>query len=194
MRDELLVGYADIAAALGRDVRLVMTWADPFGWDPLPVDVYGDRVEIRRSRLETWRCRNLTDGAGEERVFRMPAIARRAQMSVRAAFDAAAADVAPLPVQREDDGTIWAYASAIDDYRRARTHSLLLRRLLGSKLVTAQKVRGKERFRRRRRWPVTLKAADVRSGAEPQRPSGDRARPRGDQMQHGGQQRVKGAA
>lgn len=158
MLDELLVGWADIAAALRCDERLARLRANPIGFDPLPVAVYGDRPEILRSRLERWRRRNMTDGSGEERVYRMPAIARRAQMSVRAAFAASASLVAPLPVQREPDGTVWSYASAIDDYVRARTWSYLARWLIGSKLVAT----GKARFRKRRRWPASATADDAR--------------------------------
>lgn len=175
MLDELLVGWADIAAALRRDERLVRTWADPVGFDPIPVSVYGERPEILRSRLERWRIRNLTDGASEERVYRMPAIARRAQMSVRAAHAAAAALVAPLPVQREPDGTIWSYASAIDDYVRARTWSYLAHRLLASRLATRRIARERQaeglasartgRFRRQRRWPARVTAEEARRAA-----------------------------
>lgn len=160
MGDELLVGAADIAAAVRREPKEILRWADPAGWDPLRLNVYdGDRVQILRSRLEAWRRRNLLGGEGEVVLLGWDRIAARAHKSRRAAIAASQRAADPLPVQREKDGTIWAYASAIDDWVYARTWTFAAHRLA----LTARTGESRDpKRRKRRRWTRAEKPKGMR--------------------------------
>lgn len=126
--DELLVGIADIARAAGVDERTVWRWADPDGCDPLRIEFLHGVPRIRRSVLRSWDLRRLKSPR-EKKVRGWAAICERAEMSRSAAWRASRPALPDrLPVFFAEGERPWAYASALDDWTRARLFSVRVHR------------------------------------------------------------------
>lgn len=128
LRDELLVGVADIARAAGADEPTVWRWSDPDACDPLRVEYLHGVPRILRSVLKAWQ-RRRTPGNHERRVRGWAAICKRAELSRTAAWRAARAGAPDrLPVHLPKGGRPWAYAAAIEDWRKARVFPVRVQR------------------------------------------------------------------
>jgi hypothetical protein len=154
--DVLLVGWDDLGAALGCSARQAHRYAAR-RVDPLPVWYLHEDgpPRVLRSRLDAWRRRNLAGGRGERKVRRWAEICRRVELSRTAAWAAMRFGIDPLPVFIDADGHPWAWASALVDWteRRRRTYR-----------------------QRREQRALVAAAGRMRSGAEPEASTGDRAR------------------
>jgi uncharacterized protein (DUF2336 family) len=100
----------------------------------------------------------------------LKAIYDRAELSKRAAEGAAEWEVDPLPVVRAQDGRVWAYESAIDEWRRARVFSRDVHRMLREARQLGRHAGPSDRPRRRARWVGG--AEGRRRAAPPERAEG----------------------
>jgi hypothetical protein len=179
MLDTRLSGLDDIAAELRTSRVQVLRLAStrrpsrPLERryrDPLRLQWLHGRPIIMRSVTTSWRRRNLQNGEGERKLWGWKAIYDRAELSKRAAEGAAEWEVDPLPVVRAQDGRVWAYESAIDEWRRARVFSRDVHRMLREARQLARHAGPSDRPRRRARWVGG--AEGRRRAAPPERAEG----------------------
>lgn len=100
-------------------VRQVLRWVTRRR-DPLRLLVFNGVPQGLRSHVQRWHRRNLIPNR-EERLHGWEAIGKRAVMSRGAAIQASTWSDDPLPVFRKRHLPVWAYASAIDDWKAAQT-------------------------------------------------------------------------
>ena len=118
--DKLLVGLEDIAVAAGVDVRTIWLWSDPDACDPLRLEYLHGIPRIRLSALAAWDRRRMP-GNREKKIRGWKDICERVEMSRTAAWRAARPDVPDrLPVFTADGERPWAYAAALDGWKRSR--------------------------------------------------------------------------
>ncbi len=117
MLERPLVGFPAIAEALRTSPRQVLVWATR-RVDPLRLRAYHGMPRILPSKLNEWQRRHgEVPGLGRVRGWHL--IAERVEMSRMAAIRAAAVEDDPLPVKQPRVGMVWAYESALDDWREA---------------------------------------------------------------------------
>lgn len=157
MLDERPAGQDDIAAALNTNPVQLLRWADTARprvaierryRDPLRLRWLHGRAIVWRSELEAWRRRNLQGGRDEPKVHGWEKICARVELRRRAAMEAAGRGQDPLPVVRAADGSVWAYESALDEWREARIESrdthFLLRKSRKLKKLRPETARARE--------------------------------------------------
>lgn len=135
MLERPIVSFKDIAAALRTSERQVLVWATR-RVDPLRLCSYFGTPRILPSALLRWKQRHL-GGEGLARIRGWHDIARRVDLSRIAAIRAEKAEADPLPVVHPKHGMVWAFESALDDWRDAHLWPYAvhrkLRRVTGSK-------------------------------------------------------------
>lgn len=159
MLERPIVGFVDIAAALRCSERQVLFFAVR-RTDPLRLRSYQGVPRIMPSSLAEWRRRH-GDIRGTKRVRGWQKIALAVEMSRMAAIRAAKLKDDPLPVRRpKGGGMVWAYESALSDWKAAHELPYAAHRVL----------RGHESWKRLRSTPdkkPPKKRADPADSAEP---------------------------
>lgn len=144
-----VAGSAAIAVALKTSQVQVTRWASTapprralvsLYRDPLRVLGVHDVLVIDAAKLEAWRRRNLLGGRDEPRVYGWDAIAARVQLRQSAARAAASAERDPLPVVRLDGERVWAYESALDEWRDAHEYAYDVHRFLKAERARVAKL------------------------------------------------------
>jgi len=119
MLDRVVIGMAALAAELGTSPQQIDRWAN-LPSDPLRVRYLHGVPRMRRSRMRAWWRRAKDGGRGETVVRGWQVIAALAELSVSAAWRASRAQKDPLPVSHAEGGRVWAWASAVEDWRDDR--------------------------------------------------------------------------
>lgn len=126
---QVIVGFREIAAALKCSERQVLQFATR-RVDPLPLLSYQGVPRIQPADLAEWRRRH-GGLRGTVRIRGWSQIALRVEMSRIAAIRASKLAEGPLPVKRsKGGGMVWAYASALDDWKAAHTLPYAAHRVL----------------------------------------------------------------
>lgn len=113
-----LFGFTEIAQAMRTSARQVLVWSKR-KHDPLRLYMYQGAPRILPSKLKEWQRRHAKV-ASLVRIRGWDAIAKRAELSRMAAIRLSEIAEDPLPVTRPTNGLmVWAYESAIDDWRDA---------------------------------------------------------------------------
>jgi hypothetical protein len=132
-----IVYFDNIAAALLTSPRQVIVWATRKR-DPLRLRVYHDIPRILPSKLQEWKRRHAKV-ATLRRVHGWNEIAKRVELSRMSAIRMAAREYDPLPVTQPKNGAmVWAYESALVDWREAQEVPYLAHRLLRQKRQTVE--------------------------------------------------------
>lgn len=164
MLDKVCVGIPAIASEFGTSPQQIDRWAN-LPSDPLRLEYLHGVPRMRRSRMQRWWRRNREDGRGEKKTLGWATIAALAELSLSAAWRAAKEAADPLPVHRlaegeAGEGRVWAWESAIEDWRDARllprAAHLRQRPRRGQRKIGAAKGRVVERGRSR--------AEDIQTG------------------------------
>lgn len=139
MLERPLVGFAAIAEALRTSPRQVLVWATR-RIDPLRLRAYHGLPRALPSKVKEWQRRHM-EATGLRRVWGWHDIAARVEMSRMAAVRASKRPDDPLPVVHPKTGRVWAYESALDDWREAHEFPYAAHR----KLRRPRRFKSKER-------------------------------------------------
>lgn len=118
MIERPIVGFVAIGEALLTTPRQVLAWATR-KVDPLRLVTYQGMPRILPSALKSWRDRHM-GAAVLRRVRGWHLIAERVEMSRMAAIRVSEREQDPLPVTHPASGMVWAFETAVDDWKRAQ--------------------------------------------------------------------------
>jgi len=121
-------GFRSIALAMRTSERQVLQWAKR-KVDPLRLAVYQGMPRTTASHIRDWMNRYL-ETPGQDKLHGWEAIRKRAEMSRMAAIRASELQDDPLPVVRREGAIVWAYVTAVDDWRAAHVWSYAAWRVL----------------------------------------------------------------